>query len=64
MIGFTPKQATRIKQGLERDMARIEDAALSMKRRLTDTDLYVEGALDELREQYHKAVEIVDRRTQ
>lgn len=65
-IGYTPKQAQRIKDRIDADMAKIEDTAYAMRRRVGDLGLHnasVDNWLEELREVADELKVIVDRRT-
>lgn len=63
---MTRKQADKVKFGIDRDLAVIEDAALRMRRRVGDISAgtaSVERQLEELREVARELRAIVDRRT-
>lgn len=65
-FGFTPKQAQRVKDGIDRDIAKIEDTTTAMRNRITDIGsgtASVNRQLEELREVAHELKAIVDRRT-
>jgi hypothetical protein len=64
--GYTQKMAARIKHNIDLDVARIEDRARLMRRRVGDlsvTTASVETALEDIREAAVTLKEIVDRRT-
>lgn len=61
-IGYTKRQADRLQEQLDKDMARIEDAAITMRHRVPDTSEGVEEPLERLREVYHSLWATVERR--
>lgn len=63
MIGYTEKQADRIRGQLARNMSRIEDAASAMLGQVTDHDESLENQLEDIRRVYHTLDHIVERRT-
>ena len=63
MVGYTEKQAAKLRLAVERDMARIEDAAIKMLSRVTDHGQYVNRQLEELREVERKLLATIDHRT-
>lgn len=64
MSGFTPTQAERLHHAIDHDMARAEDAIVSMLRRVSDHDLRgaAEAELEDLRIIAGQLKTIVDRR--
>lgn len=65
-IGYTKKQAEALILQIDHDMVVIEDAALRMKKRVTDVSrgsADVERHLESLREVAYELKEIVERRT-
>jgi hypothetical protein len=68
-IGYTPTQARRLKERIDRQVAKIEDAVLDLGRIVPDVSTHAipgydpEGFLDGAREAGEQLKERVDRRT-
>lgn len=64
--GYTPKQAARIKDQIDRDVAGLEDVARQMRNRVTDigpAGYSVNGLCKSAREIAEGLKRVVDRRT-
>lgn len=70
MIGYTPKQAERLKHRIEFEVAKAEDAVTRLRNLVPDADpgqftaqLNLDSCLDEVRSVGYGLAETVDRRT-
>ena len=63
MVGYTPKEAERLKHQIDVDIAKIEGAAVAMVTRVPDHSEYVDGALEQLRQVSHRLRDLIERRT-
>ena len=71
-VGYTPKQAERLKQKIDREVARIEDALFALRRAVPDTDPDrfahgssaggIDGIAEEVRAVAHGLSDVIDRR--
>ena len=62
-LGYTPRQAERLKHRIDAQIAKIEDAAYTMRRLVDDHRCSVDNELEALREIADELKVIVDRRT-
>jgi len=71
-VGYTPKQAQRLKQKIDREVAKIEDALAALRQAVPDTTASnfapgaggIDGIAEEVRAIGHGLNDVIDRRTE
>lgn len=63
MIGYTPKEAARVRGRLASDFYAVKRHARSMVESVPDNSESVESGLEELRAVYRRLLDTVERRT-